>query len=176
MSKGTTSSLEVGVASAMGFGTSVMSLSSADWASLVAQAGRHSSVQRGASRRVGLEPGLGRGLRFPGNPGSGGETGRAQQAGGLLGVQHTCPRGRSCPWCVHGPVRLAAGALLRGDAQWGPGHAAVGRTPFRACLHLLSPGGCLFLPCLYLSSFDTRGEFMPRTSLMISSLQSFTQR
>lgn len=36
--------------------------------------------------------------------------------------------------------------------------------------------GAFSLPFLYLSSFDTRGEFMPRTSLMISSLQSFTQR
>lgn len=50
----------------MGFGTSIMSLSSADWASLVAQAGTAQFCQRGASRKVGLEPGLGRGLRFQG--------------------------------------------------------------------------------------------------------------
>lgn len=36
--------------------------------------------------------------------------------------------------------------------------------------------GAFPLPFLYLSSFDTRGEFMPRTSSMISSLQSFTPR
>lgn len=95
------------------------SLSSADWASLVAQEGRHSSVQRGVSRKVGLEPGLGRVLRFPGNPGGGGEIGRAQQAEGLLGVQHTCRRCRSCPWCVHGLVRPAGRSFVVGAMSSG---------------------------------------------------------
>ena len=68
------------------------------------------------SRKVSLETGLGRGLRFPGNPGDGNETERALQAGSWAYIApDLCVGG--VHGSVHGFVWLAGRGFVTGAAS-----------------------------------------------------------